>query len=435
MSRKQEIAEKTYELITDEGELRVCDNISESACKETPFNFFKNIFSGTLSKLSEQLVSPGTTLPWILSALGVPNAFAGALVPIKDAGSLLPQLFVSAKIRSFPRRKWFWVIPAWTQALALVGMAFAVLNFEGETAGWLILLSLAIFSCCSGVASIAFKDVTAKTIPKGKRGQMLGLRATLGGVLTLLAGGIILADLQEINERNPLFLLVLAGSVLWFISGLVFSLIAEEKGATSGGRTPAAEIRAARKFWKEDANLRRFIFTRGLLMAIPLAQPFFVILGKEQIGDQVSTLGLMVIAAGIANVISSPFWGRFADRSSRKMLVFVALLGAANILLMSLFPHWPEGLQNMYVFAFLFLVQVMAHGGARLSRKTYLVDFAPDKERASYVSLANTVIGIFTLAGAGLGALAGSIGVQITLWVFAGLLLLAVALGSRLSEV
>lgn len=435
MSKKEELAGKAYELITDDGELRVCEQISESACKETPFNFFKNISSGALSKLAEQLVSPGTTLPWILSALGVPNAFSGALVPIKDAGSLLPQLFVSAKIRSFPLRKWFWVIPAWIQALALLGMAFTVLKMEGETAGWLILMFLALFSCCSGVASIAFKDVAAKTIPKGKRGQMLGLRATLGGLFTLLAGGIILADLPEINDRNPLFLLVLSGSVLWIISGLIFSLITEEKGATSGGRTPAAEIKTAWKFWKEDANLRKFIISRGLLMAIPLAQPFFVILGREEIGSEVSHLGIMVIAAGIANLISSPFWGRFADKSSKKMMVFIALLGALNIFLMSLFPYWPEKFQNVYVFAFLFLVQVMAHGGARLSRKTYLVDFAPNEERPSYVSLANTAIGVFTLVGAGLGALAGIIGVQITLWVFAGLLLLGSGVSIRLKEV
>ncbi|WP_163381754.1 MFS transporter [Cyclobacterium sp. SYSU L10401] len=435
MSEKKELAERVYEWITDEGELRVCDKISASACKETPLNFFKNTFSGSVSKLAEQLVSPGTTLPWIFSALGVPNAFTGALVPIKDAGSLLPQLFVSAKIRSFPRRKWFWVIPAWIQALALLAMAFTVLKLEGSTAGWLILILLALYSCCSGVASIAFKDVTAKTISKGKRGQMLGMRATLGGVFTLLAGGLILADLSGVTDRNPLFLLVLSGALLWVISGFIFSLIKEDKGATSGGRSPAEEVRTAWQFWKNDANLRRFILARGLLMAIPLAQPFFVILGKEEIGSEVANLGILVIAAGLANVISSPFWGRFADKSSKKMMVVVGLLGALNIVLMSLFPFWPEPLQNSYVFAFLFLVQVMAHGGARLSRKTYLIDFAPREERPSYVSLANTAIGIFTLIGAGLGALAGILGVQITLWVFAGLLLLASGIGTRLKEV
>lgn len=429
------LVSKAYELITDEGEERACEAISERACRETPGNFFKNVFSGSLAKLGEQLVSPGTTLPWMLSALGVPNLFTGALVPIKDAGSLLPQLFVSAKIRAYAVRKWFWVIPALIQALTLVAMAFVVLGTEGITAGILILCLLLIFSLASGVASISFKDVIGKTVPKGKRGQLLAMRSTIGGVLTLVAGVFILQELEGEQNKKMLFWLVMAGAVLWALSALIFSLIVEEKGATEGGRTPVREIQNAWKFWKEDSNLRRFIFTRGLLMAIPLAQPFFVILGKEELGNEVNNLGIMVIAAGIANVVSSPFWGRFADKSSRKLMIWVSIMGMVNISLMALFPLWPKTLQNIYTFAALFLVQVMAHGGARLGRKIYLVDFAPEKERPLYVSLSNTMIGVFTLIAAGLGSLSSFFGVQAMLFVFVGLLGLGLFLAFRLKEV
>ncbi|WP_163387285.1 MFS transporter [Cyclobacterium jeungdonense] len=429
------ISERVYEWITDEGEVRACANISEDACRETPSNFFKNVSSGALSKLAGQLVSPGTTLPWVLAAMGVPAAFSGALVPIKDAGSLLPQLVVSAKIRSFPKRKWFWIIPAWIQALALLAMAFVVWNLDGIVGGWLVLACLALFSISSGVASISFKDVTAKTIPKGKRGQLLAMRATSGGILTLLVGVLILADFFKNSDREFLFMLVLSGAVLWALSGFLFSLIHEEAGATSGGRTPVQEIKKAWVFWQEDQNLRKFIFTRGLLMAIPLAQPFFVLLGRSEIGEEVSNLGIMVLAAGIGSVISSPFWGRFADRSSKKLMIAIALLGMVNIALMALFPLWPESFQNSYSFAVLFLIQVMAHGGARLSRKTYLVDFAPEKDRPSYVSLSNTAIGLFTLVGAGLGSLASIFGISPMLWIFSALLLVAAILGSQLDEV
>lgn len=432
---QQTFVSKAYELITDEGEERACEAISERACKETPGNFFKNVFSGSLSKLAEQLVSPGTTLPWILAALGVPNLFTGALVPIKDAGSLLPQLFVSAKIRAYAIRKWFWVIPALIQALALFAMAFVVLGTEGNTAGILILSLLLLFSLASGVASISFKDVIGKTIPKGKRGQLLAMRSTIGGILTLAAGVFILQDLEGRQDQNMLFWLVMSGAVLWVFSAFLFALIVEERGATEGGRSPVNEIKNAWKFWKEDSNLRRFIFTRGLLMAIPLAQPFFVVLGKEELGSEVNNLGVMVIAAGIANIISSPFWGRFADQSSRKLMVWVSVLGMVNISLMALFPFWPESLQNIYTFAVLFLVQVMAHGGARLSRKTYLVDFAPEKERPLYVSLSNTMIGIFTLIAAGLGSLSSLFGIQAMLFVFVGLLGLGLFLALKLKEV
>lgn len=230
-------SERVYEWITDEGEVRACANISEEACKEKPANFLKNVGSGALSKLAGQLVSAGTTLPWVLAAMGVPAAFAGALVPIKDAGSLLPQLIVSAKIRSFRRRKWFWIIPAWVQALALVAMAFVVANMEGILGGWLVLACLALFSISSGVASISFKDVTAKTIPKGKRGQLLAMRATSGGILTVLVGALILADFLKTMIGNSCLCSYFPAPYFGRCPGFYLALSTRKPG-----QPPAAEL-------------------------------------------------------------------------------------------------------------------------------------------------------------------------------------------------
>lgn len=432
---KPGIQDKIYEYITDDGEERSCKAISEEACHEVPGNFLKNVTNGAATKLAEQLVSPGTTLPWIFSSLGVPAALAGALVPVKDAGSLLPQLFISAKIRAFALRKWFWVVPAIMQGLSLVLMAFAVLYLKELAAGLAVLLLLAVFSISSGVASIAFKDVVAKTIPKGKRGQLLAMRATVGGVFTLGAGLWMYGGLAENESARGYFWLIMTAAALWFLAALLFAGIKEEPGATEGGRTPVKELKEAWKYFREDSNLRNFIFTRGLLMAIPLAQPFFIVLGRKEIGTQVTSLGIIIVAAGIANIISSPFWGRFSDKSSRSMMIIVALLGMANILLMASFPFWAASLKNIYVFSLLLLIQVMAHGGARLSRKTYLIDFAPEKERPLYVSLSNTMIGVFTLLAAGLGLIAGLFGAQVMLLVYAFLLICAVFLAIRLKTV
>ncbi|WP_297337095.1 MFS transporter [Algoriphagus sp.] len=432
----QQFSEKVYDFITDEGEERACESISEQSCREVPGNFLKNVFSGGFSKLANQLVSPGTTLPWILSALNVPGGLVGALVPIKDAGSLLPQLLVSAKIRAYSRRKWFWVLPSAFQGCCLLAMAWVVKTQQELAAGIWVLGLLALFSGASGVASISFKDVLAKTITKGKRGQLLAYRSTLGGVFTILAGAFLfLQQAEKSQDLNYLFWVVLAGAACWLISAGFFAAIHEEPGATSGGRSPIAELKQGKKLWKENSNLRLFILTRGLLMAIPLAQPFFVVIAQRELGAEVKNLGFLVLAAGIGAVLSSPFWGKFADYSSRKMMRTVALLGLASILAMFSFPFWPDFSQNIYSFAALFLIHVMIYGGARLSRKTYLVDFAPKDERPLYVSLSNTLIGCFTLLAAALGGLSAWIGSDGMLLVFAGLVASAAGLASKLQEV
>lgn len=430
-----ETKERLYRLITDEGEEQICDAISEEQCTDVPGNFLKNALSGFCSKLAEQLISPGVTLPWILSILGASSGLTGLLIPLKNAGSLLPQLAVSAKIRGYKKRKYFWAFAAFFQAVMILSMFLAVLFFEENLAGYLIVGALFLFSVASGVGSVSFKDVMAKTIPKGKRGQLLATRSTGGGILTLIAGMIMYFFLAETSSKTPALILIGSSAVLWFGAGFFFSIIKEVPGANQGGRTPLKELQQGWSVFKENNHLRNFIFSRAMLMAIPLAQPFLIIYGKETTNASFSGLGILVIASGIAGFISSPFWGRFADRSSRKMMMIVAVLGIINILMVLGYDLLPANLQTIYTFAPLILLNMMIHSGARLSRKTWLADFAPEDERPLFISLANTFIGLFTIVAAGIGFIADLFSLNALLVFLCGMLVISIGLSYSIKEV
>ncbi|MEZ2414777.1 MFS transporter [Muriicola sp. E247] len=427
--------DKVAKLLNLELELRSCEPIAEEHCEEVPGNFLKNAFSGFCSKLAEQLVSPNVTLPWILSLVGSGSGFSGMLVPLKNLGSLLPQLAVSGAIRKYPLRKYFWAIPAFIQAILVMLMGISLMFLDGWEAGTAVVVLLLFFSMASGVSSVAFKDVMGKTIPKGKRGQLLAWRATGGGILTLIFGLVLYFFLNSWDPMAVILLLVGVATILWILAGLFFILIKEAPGATDGGRTPLQEFKAGLSILKKDTNLRNFILARAFLMAIPLAQPFFVIIGKESTQASFSGLGIFVIASGIAAMVSSPFWGKFADRSSRKLMLLISVFGIFNCLLVLGFMYLNPSIQSIYLFAPLILLNMMAHGGARLSRKTYLTDFAPEKERPLYISLSNTLIGLFTILTAGIGFIAEWFNYDILLLFFIGMLLLSMYWTYRLKEV
>ncbi len=427
--------EKVYRWITDEGEERACSAIPEDQCTSVPGNFFKNSLSGFCSKLAEQLVSPGVTLPWILNIIGASSGFTGLLVPLKNAGSLIPQLLVSARIRAYSKRKYFWGYAAIFQACMIAIMLLSFLLFEGNDAAILIVSALFLFSIASGVGSVSFKDVMAKTIPKGRRGRLLATRATGGGLLTLTAGCIMYFFLQDSGSDFPVILLISFSAMLWVGAGLFFISINEEPGATEGGRSPVKEVKEGWKLFKSNTNLRNFILSRAMLMAIPLAQPFMIIYGKDITGAEFKGLGLFVIVSGIAGFISSPFWGKFADQSSRKLMMVVAGLGIANILLTIYFEVLPDEYLNVYSFSIIILLNMMIHGGARLSRKTYLTDFAPEKERPLYISLSNTFIGLFTIIAAGIGFIAEIFSINVLFWFLIGMLICSIGLTYTLKEV
>lgn len=434
MNQDSAITDKIYEFITETGEDRACESISEKSCKEVPGNYFLNTFNGFSSKWAEQLASPELIIPWVFSLLSVPPVFTGLLIPFKNAGSLLPQLFVSAKIRAFPKRKYFWSGAAFAQSLMMLFIAWGVIRFTGSALGFLTVGALMVFSMASGIASIAFKDVVGKTIPKGKRGSLLALRATGGGVLTVLTGVLMYFFFSGEKDPGVFSWLFVCAAVLWLVASILFFFIEEGKGATEGGRTPIKELKNGWKILKEDVNFRNFLITRGLLLSIPLVQPYLILYAEDRIGLSLQGMGLFVIITGISQTISSPFWGKFADRSSRKMMIFTSLFAAVVCAYVVIFNYFPSSWINTYTYAPVFFLIIMAYSGARMARKTYLIDYAPEGERPLYVSLANTSIGILVVLSGVLGLIANFFGLIPMILVLMGLMLLAARYASMLQE-
>lgn len=425
--------EDIYELITEDDE-RACDNLPDTACKEVPGNFFLNTFNGAGTKLAEQIASPSLVLPWFLAALGAPATLTGFLVPVSRGGSLLPQLAVSAKIRAFEVRKWFWVGAGTVQFLALLLMALTAVLFTGKTAGIMVLFLLLLFSMASGVGSVSFKDVLAKTIPKGKRGTLLSLRALLGGLLALAAGVMLNLYVAREEEVSLYVILLVIAAFLWLVAAILFALIKEFSGETSGGRSAIKEAKAGWDLLKEQPAFLRFVTARSLLLSVMLVIPFYSIFAREVTGTAISSLGIYVIANSMAMVLSSYFWGRFSDRSSRSVLVAGGIIALLTALMALSFPLFPENWQTPVTFSLVFFFAGIAHSGIRLGRKTYLVDGAPEKDRPLYVSVSNTVVGFITLTSVILGPVADIFSTAWLIVVFMVLMLSGVIVAFLLPE-
>lgn len=121
-----------YDYITGDEDARVCKDIPDAACRHLPRNFFAYLFANFLSKVADELSSARLVLPWLLGALGAPAAFVGFLVPVREAGVLLPQLAVAAYIRRLPKRKGVWLLGAFLSAVALAWFAVMAASDRAE---------------------------------------------------------------------------------------------------------------------------------------------------------------------------------------------------------------------------------------------------------------------------------------------------------------
>src|SRR5690606_32793984 len=166
------LTDRMYGLLAEDEDARVCKDIPDSACNDQPQAFMAHLWSLTLTKLGDSLVSARLVLPWMLTALGAPSVFISALVPLRESSALLRELFIAQQMRQTPIRKWFWVVGSIGQALSLLGMVVAILLTEGTLLGWTVITLLALFSLSRGVCSVAIKDVQGKAISKTRRGRL-----------------------------------------------------------------------------------------------------------------------------------------------------------------------------------------------------------------------------------------------------------------------
>lgn len=424
-----------YAILFGEDSLeRACREISDSDCHERRYNHSLNVANGAATKLAEQIAGPNLVLIWLLQVLGSPVWMLGCLVPIKQTFSLLPQMVAAGQIRRLAIRKWIWVGAALVQTVCLLLIAFFSTNSSPLIAGLIILALFALFSMASGTASVAFQDVIGKTVTKGHRGKLLATRSLIGGILTLIAGSA-LAQLK--GCQDPLWtiqMLLICAASLWAVGALFFAGIREDSGATSGARNPIAEVKHGSIFFRQQRGFRHFIYVRALLLSVELATPFYFMHARSTGSIEGSDIGLLVAAIGFSQLLSSPFWGRMADETSRKVMQYSAFIAASAALFALCLTLIPSAEVQKWLYLGVFILIGLAESGIRLGRKTYLVDAVPNEDRATFAALSNCIIGLLALTLSALGLIAQFYGISLLIAVLGGLALLASIFCQHLPE-
>ncbi|WP_052347945.1 MFS transporter [Imhoffiella purpurea] len=428
--------EALYNRITGDEDARVCKDIPENACNDQPHNFFAYLGANLFSKVADEIASAKLVIPWLFGALGVPATFTALLVPIREAGVLVPQLAVAASVRRLAVRKGVWLLGALLSALSLFGMAFVAMTLDGIAAGAGILLMLAVFSLSRGLCSVSAKDVLGKTVSKSRRGALMGWSASLAGLAVLGIGlGLGTMDLQGGGLRVFAGLLAAAG-LMWILAALLFATIREQPGATEGGGNALALALVQLRLVRDDLPFRRFMIARSLLLSVALASPFYVLFAQQEADAGLLGLGGLIVANGLAASLSSPFWGYLGDRTSR--VVMAGAAAGAGLLGLFTFAAaafgWTLATSELGLAA-IFLVLNVMHGGVRLGRKLYLVDMSTGENRAAYVAVSNTLIGVLMLAGGLIGLIGDWLGSAATILMLGLLSLMAAFYALSLPDV
>lgn len=412
------------------------DGSTDETGPEVVHNGLRILTANTLQSAADQLVNAKTVLPWLLALLGAPAALVGLLVPIRESGSMLPQAELAGWFRRRARRAPVWVAGAAGQAAAAAAMTVVALTLHGLAAGIGILVALAVLAAARSLTSLAGKDVLGRTMPKGQRGQLTGTASAAAGAIAVGVGLTLrLAGGAQVGVTVLAALLAVA-AVAWVVAGGVFSRVHEPTDTTEKPEPDQpSQLRHVVDLVRSEPKFRRFIVVRTLLLVSALSTPFVVSLSAESSGAALGRLGTFVLAAGLASAVGGRFFGRLADRSSRRLMMAGA--GSASVVIVVflglLAVPGVRGVELIYPAAFLLLS--LAHTAVRVARKTYVVDLAGGDRRVDHVAVSNTAIGALLLVTGALTSALALFGAQLALGFLAVLGVAGVVLAATLPEV
>lgn len=398
-------------------------------------NGLVHVLALALTKTADALIDPKLVLSWLLTALNAPGGMIGLLVPVREAGALLPQLALARWVERSPQRKRFWATGSALQGLAAIGIALVALSLSGALAGALIIVLLAGLAVARSASSVSHKDALARTISKCRRGSITGLAASVAA-LSVFAVGLVMATGVFSSAVSPLAVIISCAGLFFLSASWIFLRLDEPHDVDiRDGNDDESTIAALVAPLFKDGQLRLFVASRAALAVTALAPPFIVLLSTATGGTMLGDLGPLVIASMAASFLASYVWGRLSDRSSRKTLMAAGALGALVFCVVGAVGAVATDLGGILgASAAIFAAQI-AYEGVRAGRKLHLTDMAEDAFRARYTALSNTLIGLAILSGGLFGIAADVFGAHVVLLVFSGMSALGAILASGLDEV
>lgn len=393
-------------------------------------NGFVHLVALFLTKAGDGIIDPKLVLTWALNALGAPGIFIGLLVPIREAGALLPQLLLAQRVQKTQRRRLFWSVGSALQGLAALGIAAALATLSGATAGYVVIGLLAVFALARAICSVSYKDVLARSIGKTRRGAVTGAAASAASALVLAFAAALATGFLPLKPMT-IAIAIAAGGGGWLLAALVFTSLSEEGDGSAPGEKPTDLVAPLYR----DAQLRRFIAARALLVSTALAPPYLILASSAASDDALGSLGPMMIASALASILSSWVWGRLSDRSSRLTLSGSGAIGGVVYVAAALTVFLTGGLFGVIGVALAIFAAQIAYEGVRSGRKLHLTDMADDSERARYTALSNTLIGGVLVLGGVFGLLSDVAGPAVVLVVLGILAAASVPVALGLDEV
>ncbi|MCX6031740.1 MAG: MFS transporter [Chloroflexi bacterium] len=377
------------------------------------WNFTVNLVDGATFWFGASFISSATILPLFVRRLTDSPLAIGLLAVIAQAAWFLPQIFTANFMERLARKKPVVVnlglflerLPLWVMLLAAI-----VAGKSPPIALILLLGGYAWHGLGAGVVAISWQDLIARCFPVERRGRFMGLTMFIGAGSGVLGVGASTWLLRTFPFPTNFVYAFLVAAAFISISWCSLALTREPVQAVTAPRRSHREyLNSLPDLVRNDHNFRRFLIARTLMALGGLGSGFVTVAAVNRWNIPDATAGLFTAALLIGQTVGNLFFGFLADRYGHKLSLVLGLL--ANVL--GFVIAWLAPAPEWYYAAFALFG--ITSGAVIVSGILIVLEFSDSERRPTYVGIANTGVGIVSVAAPLIGTGLATIGYG---WVF-----------------
>lgn len=344
--------------------------------------------------LGAVFIDGGTVIPAFIAALvskDMAPIILGLINTLQKASSCFAPIIIGHRLHGRKLLKSFCV-----KALLLsktFAFAFVIVLFTANpTSKIFLIISFFVFYIIYFVVEnlmySSWLDLLAKTIPEHKRGRLLGVTMTIGGVLAIGVGKVVgfILNYKALPFPTNYAYLFLFMAILSSLSIAAFAMLKEPEGEVVEEKPPFwVYIKDTFAYLKIDKDLKR-LFTLEILMgAFASCLPFFILYAREVSDISLKQIGFYIMVQSTGRLISSSLAGYINDHyGPKRTIVYTIIMITIAFIIACLMPHLPQ-----FMFALVFFCIGAYWGGMVVGFNSYILELAAPELRKTYVGILN----------------------------------------------